>query len=222
MPANDLQDLPADRRRRARLVETALAGFTERTREAMAAVPRHWFMDDRAFAYADTAMPIGSGQTISQPYVIAAMLDALAPAPGEAVLDVGSGSGYVSALLARLVGPEGVVYALERHRALVEASRRPLAAVAGDETAPVILACADAFAGLAERAPFDGIHVGCAAVDTPPALLEQLAPGGRLVLPTGRAGAQDLWLHELGENGCTARTHLLAVRFVPMLPGTEG
>jgi protein-L-isoaspartate(D-aspartate) O-methyltransferase len=223
MASGPFLDLPTDRRRRERLIRDHLGGFDPRTRAAMRAVPRHWFIDDRTQAYADTPLPIGCDQTISQPFVVATMLAALDVRAGMTVLDVGSGSGYVSALLAWLAGPDGQVHARERHAALVAASAPAIAAVrAAIGGAVVDLACGDGFTGLSERAPFDRIHVGCSPATVPSILLDQLSPGGRLVLPIGPAGAQRLVCCTRDANGRTTERHLLDVRFVPMLPGTVG
>ncbi len=218
MNSDQFEDLPFDHRRRDRLVQQ-LGDFSSEVQEAFRRVPRHWFVPERDRAYVDAAMPIGGGQTISQPYVIAVMLDALSLRPGERVLDVGSGSGYVASLLAHLVGPDGMVYALERRQDLATAARRVIAA-ATVGAAPVVPKVGDGLAGLPEHAPYAAIHVACAPVAEPPALREQLEPGGRMVLPCGPFGAQELILVERKDDGYR-RSKLLDVRFVPMLEGME-
>jgi protein-L-isoaspartate(D-aspartate) O-methyltransferase len=177
---------------------------------AMAALPREDFVppDARACAYADGALPISAGQTISQPRVVALMLAALRLAPGQRVLDVGCGSGYAAALIADLVAP-GPVIAVERQSTLVEPARARLAG----RNAAVHLA--DGSVGWPAGAPYDAIHVAAAATEVPAALLAQLAPDGRLVIPLGPDGEQELWLYEGG-----ARASLGPVRFVPFLSGT--
>lgn len=177
---------------------------------AMAALSREVFVpaDAGACAYADGALPIGDGQTISQPRIVARMLAALRLAPGMRVLDVGCGSGYAAALLAGLVAPGGAVVALERIASLVEPARRRLAAHG------VQVHHADGSAGWPGSAPYDAIHVAAAADAVPAALLAQLAPGGRLVIPLGPDGEQELWLYADG-----GRSALGAVRFVPFVAG---
>ena len=207
-------DDPADRRRRARMVRDHLAGIDDpRVLAAMAAVPRHAFLpaDARALAYDDGARPIGNGQTISQPRVVALMLAALALRPGMRVLDVGAGSGYAAALLAHLVAP-GSVLALERQGDLVARTRPVLQTLA-----PLVdLRHAD---GLAiEEGLFDAIHIGCACTEPPRALIAHLAPGGRLIAPVGpHDGVQRLLLVD-----ATGERWLEDVLFVPALPGTVG
>jgi protein-L-isoaspartate(D-aspartate) O-methyltransferase len=202
---------PITTRLRSRMVRDQLAGCPDaRVVAAMAALPREDFVppDARACAYADGALPIPAGQTISQPRVVAQMLAALRLAPGMRVLDVGCGSGYAAALLADLVAP-GPVIAVERQSALVEPARVRLA------TRNVAVHLADGSVGWPAGAPYDAIHVAAAATEVPAALLAQLAPGGRLVIPLGPEGEQELWLYEHG-----ARVSLGPVRFVPFLPGT--
>jgi protein-L-isoaspartate(D-aspartate) O-methyltransferase len=207
-------DDPADRRRRARMVRDHLAGIDDpRVLAAMAAVPRHAFVpeDARALAYDDGARPIGNGQTISQPRVVALMLAALALRPGMRVLDVGAGSGYAAALLAQLVAP-GSVLALERQGDLVARTRPVLQALAPQ----VDLRHADGLA--VEEGPFDAIHIGCACTEPPRALIAHLAPGGRLIAPVGpHDGVQRLLLVD-----ATGERWLEDVLFVPALPGTVG
>lgn len=210
----DPADEPVWVRLRQRMVREQLAECPDpRVVAAMAALPRERFVpeDARALAYCDGALPIGHGQTISQPRVVALMLAALRLAPGMRVLDVGCGSGYTAALIAELVSPGGQVYALERIADLIPAARARLAG------RPVTVLHADGHAGWPAAAPYDAIHVAAAAPEAPPALLAQLAPHGRLVLPLGASpDEQRLWLLEGGR-----WRDLGAVRFVPFLPGTE-
>ena len=158
-------------------------------------------------------MPIACGQTISQPFVVAYMTETLAPAPEHHVLEVGTGSGYQSAVLSRLVAR---VTTIERYRTLADAARIRLKALGFDN---IEVIHGDGMAGAPERAPFDRVIVTAAAENEPPALLEQLVPGGIMVLPIGAAdGEQTLRRIVHGEGG-DERTDLLAVRFVPLLPG---
>ncbi len=209
-------DLPADRRRRERMVRDQLEGCSDlRVRCALAAVPRHNFLpiELQASAYADTPLAIGSGQTISQPSVVAAMLARVRVQPGDRVLDVGAGSGYTAALFAQLCAPGGTVLAIERHARLVAEARPRLL-----ETAPaVVLLHGDGLAadGVPGDAPFDVIHVGAACDQIPSALLARLAPAGRLIAPVGpHDGTQRLLFIDHG-----IHQWLDEVWFVPGLPG---
>jgi protein-L-isoaspartate(D-aspartate) O-methyltransferase len=186
-----------------------------RVREAMAAVPRELFVDPElaARAHEDGPLPIGEGQTISQPLVVARMTELLRPQPLDRVLDVGTGSGYHAAVLARLAAH---VWTVERHRALSEQAAANLER-AGVEN--VTLLVGDGSRGLEREAPFDAINVAAAAwPEIPPALERQLAPGGRLVAPVGASG-QQLVLVERDEDGELSRTQLDPVRFVPLIEG---
>ncbi len=192
----------------------------ERVLAAMGAVPRHLFVDEAlaSRAYEDTALPIGFSQTISQPYVVARMLESLiddSRAPGK-VLEVGTGCGYQAAVLARLAGE---VYSVERIRGLLERARANLRAL---RLSNLRLMHADGNAGLDEAAPYDAIVVAAAAPVVPEALLRQLAQGGRMVLPLKTArtprAAQRLALYERGPRGIT-ETMLDEVLFVPLETG---
>lgn len=219
--------LPSDtattRRLRQRMVRDQLPGSVRAgVRQAMATVPRHQFVPGAPvdLAYGDHPVPIGAGQTISQPLVVAEMLSVLALEPGEqAVLDVGSGCGYTAALLAHLVGERGIVHAVERHASLREGSRAALDAhTGGGGAAPVVLHPAGPVLGAPEHGPYVAIHVACAGPVVPAALLDQLAPGGRMILPVGPVGGvQDLVLVEPGPGGWQQRV-LFPVRFVPLVP----
>jgi protein-L-isoaspartate(D-aspartate) O-methyltransferase len=194
----------------------ALRGIRdERVLAAIAAVPRELFVpeDLRRHAYADRALPIGAGQTISQPYMVATMLEALGLDGGRA-LDVGTGSGYQAALLAELADE---VVTIERVPELAEEARRTLER-AGYERVDVLVG--DGTLGVPERAPFDGIVVAAAAPAVPDALYDQLAPGGRLVVPVGSRRDQWLEIVERGPEG-PVRSRTVPCRFVPLL-GSEG
>jgi protein-L-isoaspartate(D-aspartate) O-methyltransferase len=187
----------------------------ERVLAAMAAVPRHVFVEEAlaSRAYEDTALPIGFGQTISQPYVVARMIEALLQdrAPGK-TLEIGTGCGYQAAVLAH-VFPE--VYSIERIKGLLERARGNLLAL---RLKNLRLAHGDGYAGLERAAPFASIIVAAAARAVPDALRAQLAPGGRLVLPLESGKGQRLKLIERNGRGFV-ESELDAVRFVPMKMG---
>jgi len=169
----------------------------ERVLEAMARVPRHEFVqpDQRDEAYEDHPLPIGEGQTISQPFVVAAMLEALALRPEDVVLEVGTGSGYETAVLAELVRN---VYSIERIASLAERARKVLERLGYSN---VTVVHGDGSQGLPEAAPFDAIVVSAAAPHLPKPLMEQLRDGGRLVIPVGSGFAQELQLvRKIGDN----------------------
>lgn len=181
--------------------------------EAIGAVPRHWFMDSsfESHAYVDKAFPIAAGQTISQPYTVAFQTELLEIEKGEKVLEIGTGSGYQTAVLCEL-GAE--VYSIERQHVLFKQTKRFLEKIG---YRPKHLTFGDGYAGLPKFAPFDKIIVTAGAPEIPEALLNQLAIGGRMVIPVGtdsqtmtlliRKSALEFERHELGE-----------FRFVPMLP----
>ena len=181
-----------------------------RVLHALRSVPRERFVPaaQRPWAYADRPLPIGYAQTISQPYVVAAMTEALDPQPGDKVLEIGTGSGYQAALLSLLVNE---VHSIEIVPELADEARRRLAE---EGYANVRVVTGDGFLGLPDHAPFDGIIVTAAPPEVPPALVEQLAPGGRLVIPVG-SSVQELRVLERGPEGIR-ETSLFPVRFVPM------
>jgi protein-L-isoaspartate(D-aspartate) O-methyltransferase len=187
-----------------------------RVLEAMERVPRELFVPEelRARAYDDAALPIGEGQTISQPYMVARICETLSLMEGERVLDVGTGSGYQAAVLAEL-GAE--VDTIERLPALAEAARRNLASAGYDN---VTVHVGDGTLGLPERAPFAGIAVAAAAPDVPPALYEQLEPRGRMAIPVGGLHGQRLELVIKSPEG-PAVVRSVPCRFVPLV-GEEG
>jgi protein-L-isoaspartate(D-aspartate) O-methyltransferase len=185
---------------------------SERVLAAMAAVPRHLFVRpaESAEAYADSPLPIGEGQTISQPFMVAAMAEALALEGHERVLEVGAGSGYQAAILSLLARE---VVAVEAQHALAEQARERLARLG---YANVRVPEGDGSLGWAPGAPYDAILVSAAAPAVPPPLLEQLAGGGRLVLPVGPADQQELQRIVKRDGGITQES-LFACRFVPLL-----
>lgn len=179
---------------------------------AMAHVPRHEFVPEgeRAEAYGDHALPIGAGQTISQPFVVAAMLEALALQAEYTVLEVGTGSGYQSALLSQLVR---TVYTIERIGALAQRAREVLQ---GLHYSNITVIEGDGSQGWPEAAPFDAIVVSAAAPAIPAPLFDQLRDGGRMVVPVGDGFAQQLQLvRKIG--GKPVTSFLEAVRFVPLI-----
>jgi protein-L-isoaspartate(D-aspartate) O-methyltransferase len=184
--------------------------------KAFLEVPRERFIDPdrRHEAYIDSPVPIGCGQTISQPYIVALMLQELALRPEHRVLDVGAGSGYQTALLARLVRE---VYAIERIEELTEEAAGALAGL-GIEN--VTLRTGDGTLGWPEQAPFDRIVCGAGAPDVPPAWIEQLADDGRIILPVGGLNAQVLELIEK-HGQSIRRREVCDVRFVKLI-GCQG
>ena len=184
-----------------------------RTLAAMSAVPREWFVEpeQRVHAYDDRPLPIGNGQTISQPYVVAFMIEQLTLRPHERVLEVGTGSGYAAAVLAQLVRE---VVTVERWPALAERARRRLEQL---PEARVRVEVGDGSLGFSAAAPYDAILLSAAAPQIADALLAQLAPGGRLLGPVGRETHQDLIRIDRHPDGRLQQTNLGAVRFVPLL-----
>jgi len=192
-------------------------GITDpRVLNAMRRVPRHDFVPEpyRAQAYEDHPLPIGDGQTISQPYIVALMLESLRLAPNEKVLEVGTGSAYVSALLAELAAQ---VFSIERHAALAESARNLLGSLGYTN---VRVFTADGALGLPACAPFDAILVSAAAPQVPPALLSQLCEGGRMIIPIGSPDHQQLHFIRI-LNGQAIDSIREPVRFVPLVPGSE-
>ncbi len=180
--------------------------------EAMRTVPRHEFVGlaSEGRAHADSALPIGERQTISQPYIVALMCEALALDRSSRVLDVGTGSGYSAAVLSLLAGK---VLSIERHQSLADEARARLERLGYD----VEVRCGDGTLGWPEEAPFDAIAVAAASKRVPPALTEQLVDGGRLVIPLGsRYGGQEL-VRITKRGSELERTPLCLVRFVPLV-----
>jgi len=206
---------PETRRARRRMVASQLASRGIRDRRVLAAmawVPREWFLPPHlaADAYEDAPLPIGSGQTISQPLIVALMTEALAPRRGDRVLEIGTGSGYQTAILAHLGAsvatverlPDLLVEAEERFRRL--------------DLRNIETRLGDGAGGWPERAPYHGVIVTAAAPAVPAPLTEQLAPGGRLVIPIGDLGAQELIIIQRDPTGLTER-RAGGVRFVPLI-----
>jgi protein-L-isoaspartate(D-aspartate) O-methyltransferase len=187
-----------------------------RVLDAMLRVPRHLFVPEayRAEAYEDHPLPIPDGQTISQPYVVALMLESLQLKPTDKVLEVGAGSGYVTALLAELVTQ---VFSIERHPVLADGARNVLEALG---YAKVQVFTGDGTLGLPASAPFDAILVSAAAPDPPATLLAQLKDGGRMIIPVGSADSQQLQLIRK-VNGRPVISLRELVRFVPLVSSRE-
>jgi len=183
---------------------------------AMDEVPREHFVtaEFADSAYLDQALPIACGQTISQPYVVAYMTERLEVEPHHRVLEIGTGSGYQAAILSRLARE---VVSIERYRTLADSARERLRTLGYDN---VTVIAGDGFAGAPEHAPFDRIMVTAATEDVPGALVDQLSEGGKMVLPLGPLkGTQHLVKLTKAADGSLARQNLIAVRFVPLLPG---
>lgn len=190
----------------------------ERVLEAIGKVPREVFVDETfaAEAYADHALPIACGQTISQPYIVAFMTEALKLEPHHRVLEIGTGSGYQCAVLSHLARQ---VFTIERHNALAEAAGERFRRLGLKNITQQI---GDGTLGLPQFAPFDRILVTAAAREVPKAYIDQLATGGVLVMPVEeRPGKQDLWRISRDTQGI-AHEHLLPVLFVPLVEGIPG
>ena len=194
---------------------TGRAAFDARVMAAIAKVPRHEFVPaaEERHAYINNALPIGHGQTISQPYIVALMTDLLNPRPTHCVLEIGTGSGYQAAVLSELVRQ---VYSIE---VIPE-----LAAEAGERLLRlgyrnVSVKAGDGNAGWPEHAPYDGIIVTAAAAKVPQTLLAQLRNGGRMIIPVGANGSQELVLIEKSASGAISERSVLPVAFVPLVAG---
>jgi protein-L-isoaspartate(D-aspartate) O-methyltransferase len=193
--------------------DAAENGFAEPVMQALATVPRHEFVpdDEMRFAYDNRPLPIGHGQTISQPYIVALMTHLMQPEQGDAVLEVGTGSGYQAAILSGLVGSVHTIEIIEP--LLIEATGR-LERLGYDN---VTAKLGDGYYGWEEHAPFDAIVVTAAASHVPPPLIRQLRPGGRLIIPVGgRFLTQQLLLIEKADGGEIVTRQIAAVRFVPL------
>jgi protein-L-isoaspartate(D-aspartate) O-methyltransferase len=211
----DSAELPETREARERMVEEQIVarGVRDpRVLEALRKVPRHLFVPPamQPAAYEDSALPIGLGQTISQPYVVAFMTEALELKPQDRVLEIGTGSGYQAAVLSLVVRE---VYSME---ILEQLGREAEARLKQMGYANVRVRIGDGYRGWPEAAPFDAIIVAAAPPEVPPALVAQLGPGGRMVVPVGRY-EQDLVRLRRTAKGLE-RESLLPVRFVPMVP----
>lgn len=202
--------------KRSRMVEEQIEtrGVSDpKVLEVMRRVPRHLFVDEaqRAYAYADHPLPIGYGQTISQPYIVAVMTELLRVGPGDVVFELGTGSGYQAAILAEITKE---VYTVEIVKALGDQARERLAELGYKN---VTVKVGDGYFGWKEHAPFDAIVVTAAATHIPPPLIEQLKPGGRMIIPVGPPfQIQTLLLVEKRRDGSITQRSLMSVAFVPL------
>ncbi len=204
-------------RQREQMVREQLAGRgirDARVLAAMSTVPRHEFVPEslQQDAYEDHPLPIGEGQTISQPYIVAAMLEHLLLRPPDRVLEVGTGSGYVTALLSELCSE---VFSVERHASLAASAEATLARLGFRN---VTIKVGDGSMGSGEHAPFDAILVSAATAEVPPALFAQLKEGGRLIIPVGSPTSQELQLIRKISGKPEVRL-LEGCRFVPLVGG---
>jgi protein-L-isoaspartate(D-aspartate) O-methyltransferase len=192
---------------------TGIPALSDEVLGALGAVPREAFvpLSQRPRAYLNIPLPIGEGQTISQPLIVALMTEMLDPEPSDVMLEVGTGSGYQAAVLSKLVKH---VYSVEIVPELADSAAKALRGLHYDN---VTVRAGDGYAGWPEHAPFDGIIVTAAAPHIPPPLLKQLKPGGRLVIPVGEhQGEQELMLIEVDSAGNISKQSMLPVRFVPL------
>jgi protein-L-isoaspartate(D-aspartate) O-methyltransferase len=199
----------------ARLTSLALdmEALDPQVLQAMATVPRHALVPEAQLdaAYQNRPLPIGHGQTISQPYIVALMTDLLKPEPGDKVLEIGTGSGYQAAVLAELVEQ---VYSIEIIEPLGQQARRSLDGLGYKN---IELRIGDGYYGWEEHAPFDAIVVTAAAGHVPPPLIKQLKPGGHMVIPVGsRFMVQQLVMVDKDRDGQVTTRQILPVRFVPL------
>ena len=219
IPGGVAEPQPADGFDRARraMVAKQLRGpgreiSDARVLAAMGKVPRHEFVPAsvRASAYVDSPLPIGHGQTISQPYIVAFMTEKLRPRPGDRILEIGTGSGYQAAVLAELVEK---VYTIEIVNALAERAARDLQRLGYRN---VSVKAGDGYKGWKEHAPFDGVIVTCAPDHVPEPLVNQLKEGGRMIIPVGRQGRVQQLVVMTKKGGKLRKESVLPVRFVPM------
>jgi protein-L-isoaspartate(D-aspartate) O-methyltransferase len=193
---------------------TGRSKFDDKVMAAMAAVPREKFVSKelKAFAYNNEPLPIGYGQTISQPYIVALMTDMLDLTEDSSVLEIGTGSGYQAAILSLLAKK---VYSIEKIPELAESASKRLKELAYDN---IETRCCNGYRGWEEKAPFDGIIVTAAATHIPGALVEQLKPGGRMLIPVGMPYmTQELMLVTKNEDGTSQSQSILDVAFVPLV-----
>lgn len=189
----------------------------EKTLQVMRKVPRHKFVPEsiRHLSYVDSPLPIGEGQTISQPYIVAFMTEALELKPQDRVLEIGTGSGYQAAILAEI---SKEVYTIE---ILPGLGRRAEETLTGMGYTNAFVRIGDGYKGWPEKAPFDAIIVTCAPEEIPPALAEELKEGGRMIIPVGEEDSVQRLVRVVKEKGTLKKTNVLDVRFVPMVKSKE-
>ena len=195
---------------------TGRAAFSERVLDAIGTMPRHEFVpvELQPYAYLNRPLPIGYEKTVSQPFIVALMTDLLDPKPGDSVLEVGTGSGYQAAVVAEIVAR---VYTIEIVEELGRKAEQTLKSLG---YANVVCRVGDGYAGWPEHAPFDSIMVTAAAPEVPQPLIDQLKPGGRLVIPVGgQFEIQLLLVVEKKADGTTTTRRTIPVRFVPLVRG---
>jgi protein-L-isoaspartate(D-aspartate) O-methyltransferase len=204
-------DLASERQRMVQEQLMPRGVHDERVLAAISKVPREEFVpqDSRAASYTDQPLPIGYGQTISQPYIVAFMTEQLHPSNGDRVLEIGTGSGYQAAILSELVAE---VYSIEIIEPLAKTAEATLQRLGYKN---VFVKVGDGYKGWPEHTPFDAITVTCAPDHVPQPLIDQLKEGGRMIIPVGSFGDQELYLLEK-KNGQLQRSAVLPVRFVPM------
>lgn len=216
-----IHDPPEVKRERENMIETQIEGrgiTSPRVLEAMKEVPRHLFVDESLWsvAYSDGPLPIGHGQTISQPFIVGYMTDLLQPDSHHVVLEIGTGSGYQAAILSKLVHH---VYTIEIISSLGLEAEKRLARLGYDN---ISVRIGDGYEGWPQMAPFDRIIVTAAPESIPEKLVDQLKPGGRMILPVGpQWWGQDLIIVEKDERGKVTTRESLPVRFVPMIHEPE-
>jgi len=205
-------DLASERQRMVQEQLMPRGVHDKRVLAAISKVPREEFVpqDSRAASYTDQPLPIGYGQTISQPYIVAFMTEQLHPKPSDRVLEIGTCSGYQAAVLAELVAE---VYSIEIIEPLAKTAEATLQRLGYKN---VYVKAGDGYKGWPEHAPFDAITVTCAPDHVPQPLIDQLKEGGRMIIPVGGFGDQELYLLEK-KNGQLQRRAVLPVRFVPMV-----
>ncbi|MFN3467088.1 MAG: protein-L-isoaspartate(D-aspartate) O-methyltransferase [Candidatus Brocadiales bacterium] len=211
--ANEEESFARERKRMVEEQIVARGVKDKRVLSAMETVPRHLFVpeDIRAYSYLDTPLPIGSGQTISQPYIVAFMTELLTLKESDKVLEIGTGSGYQAAILSPIVRE---VHTMEIKRDLAKGAREILQRLGYDN---VTVYAGDGYLGLPGEAPFDAIMITAATPEIPPALLDQLGPGGRMVVPIGQPSrTQNLTLVTKKSTGEISKEELAPVLFVPL------